>query len=109
MIAVAAAAALKGKGRSGGFVGGRTPLGPDLRSQADFFFSSLHFTMKAEKAARLSLGKFSFVTWLDFLEQLSKQSPLIWNRAQIFSFGPQLGQSCGRTDAQSSFHVSPGS
>ena len=53
----------KGKGRSGGFAGGRTLLGPDPRSQADFFaVSSRHFFIKVRKSARLSLGIFSFVT-----------------------------------------------
>ena len=57
----------KGKGRSGGFAGGRMPLGPDPRSQADFFaVSSLHFFMKVRKSARLSLGMFSLMTWLAF-------------------------------------------
>ena len=48
---------------SGGFFGGRTPLGPDPRSQADFFaVSSRHFFIKVRKSTRLSLGIFSFVT-----------------------------------------------
>ena len=56
----------KGSGGSGGFFGGRTPLGSDPRSQFFFVDASSrqmwHFFMKARKLALLSECILSFVT-----------------------------------------------
>jgi hypothetical protein len=79
----------KGSGVSGGFFGGRTPLGSDPRRQFFVECSSKqmrHFFIKARKLAFLSEGNLSFVTWLVLRAQLSKQSPFIIHLAQIFTF-----------------------
>jgi glycerate kinase len=63
----------KGSGGSGGFGGGRTPLGSDPRSQL-FIVASVvarHFFIKERKLVFLSEGILSFVTWLAFRAQLS--------------------------------------
>ena len=55
----------KGSGGSGGFFGGRTPLGSDPRRQFFIDASSRqmrHFFIKARNNALLSLGILSFVT-----------------------------------------------
>jgi hypothetical protein len=44
----------KGGQMSGGFDGGRTPLGPDPESQSLFFAALRHFDMKVRKSAFLS-------------------------------------------------------
>jgi hypothetical protein len=64
---------LNGSGRhlSGGFFGGRTPLGPNLMSQLLFFAASQHFFMKVSMCAFLSPGILSFLTWLEMRWQLS--------------------------------------
>ena len=68
-----------GKGRSGGFGGGRTSLDSDPNRQADFSFaiSAWHLAKNSFIAALLSSRMLSFVTCLSFLVQLSKQSPLM--------------------------------
>jgi hypothetical protein len=75
----------KGSGDSGGFIGGRTPLGSDSRSQL-FFVALQHFVIKDRKLAFFSEGILSFVTWLALRAQLSKQSPFIIHLVQIFTF-----------------------
>ena len=54
----------KGKGKSGGFGGGRTSLDSDPTRQADFFLpiSARHFAINSVIAARLSSGILSFGT-----------------------------------------------
>jgi hypothetical protein len=61
------------KGRSGGFVGGQTPLTSDPSSQDDFFLaiSSRHLERKVRNSAHFLLGMLLFVTWLTTLAQLS--------------------------------------
>jgi hypothetical protein len=64
----------KGSGGSGGFLGGRTPLGSNPRRQFFFDASSRqmrHFFIKLKKFVFLSKGILSFVTWLAFRAQLS--------------------------------------
>ena len=61
---------LKGGGGSGGFGGGRTPLGPDPMIQL-LFVALWHFVIKDRKLAFLSKGILSFVMWLAFQVQLS--------------------------------------
>ena len=59
----------KGSSGSGGFFGGRTPLGSDPRSQLCFVTLATtlrHFFIKVRKFIFISEGILSFVTWLAF-------------------------------------------
>ena len=100
----------KGSGGSGGFFGGRTPLGSDPRSQLFFVVvASRHFFIKDRKLALFSEGILSFVMWLAHRAQLSKQSPFIIHLKQIFTFeaSSQKGLSKGSCLLKVSFQVSP--
>ncbi len=98
---------LNKNGRSGGFFGGRTLLGPGPRSQSFFFAISLrHLVRKVIKAACLLSGILSFVTWLIALEQFSKQSPLRCHLAHIQILSVHAGRLCGRKVTKLSFHDS---
>jgi hypothetical protein len=83
----------KGSGGSGGFFGGRTPLGSNPRSQL-FFVASRHFVIKDRKLAFFSEGILSFVMWLAHRAQLSKQSPFIIHLKKIspLRLRPRKGQ-----------------
>ena len=58
-------------GISGGFFGGRAPLGPDPIGQFPFFASSQHFDIKVRKLSFFSAGILSLVTCLATRVQLS--------------------------------------
>ncbi len=114
---------LNSKGRGvdewGGFPGGRTPLGSDLRSQSLFPpKSSLllasttgglsrHFFMKPRKTS-FCFGMILLPgTWLRARGQVSKQSPLMCHRAHILQSLLKLGCSLGHWDQKFLSYDSP--
>jgi hypothetical protein len=87
---------------------GRRWTQPEESGRLCFCLSALLHKGKGSLLAH-RLGCSHSSPWLDFMEQLSKQSPMMWNCAHIFSFAPQLGRLCGRIDTKFSFQVLPGS
>ncbi len=111
----------KGRGvdESGGFPGGRTPLGSDLRSQSLFPPKlslllvattgglSRHFFMKPRKAS-FCFGVILLPgTWLRVRLQVSKQSPLMCHHAHILQSLLKSGRSLGHWDRKFLSHDPP--